>query len=324
MSRLPFALAVLPMLVLAGCGTGYSIPPNVAPRAVVRPLAAGGPIRVMPGDTVYSLSRQYGVPVRALIDANDLQPPFQLNPGATLRLPAGQEHVVQKGDTLYGIARKYAVDVSALVRSNGLKEPYTILVGQRLKLPSQVSTTTVIASPNAPGAVNKPTQPAAKPVPQAAAPSSPPAELPATPPALVGKGFIWPVKGKVVSDFGPMAKGQHNDGINIAVARGTPIRAAENGVVAYAGNELRGFGNLLLVKHADGWMSAYAHNEQLLVRRGDEVRRGQVIAKSGATGNVDGPQLHFELRQGTRAVNPLGHLQEFTAGVSRDVRPGPG
>jgi murein DD-endopeptidase MepM/ murein hydrolase activator NlpD len=286
-------------------------------------------VQVAPGDTVYSIARQYGVPVRALIDANNLQPPFQLSPGTTLRLPAGQEHVVQKGDTLYGIARKYGVDMSALVRANALKEPYTILVGQRLKLPSQVTNTVVIASPNAPGAAKQaPTKPA--PFPSVAAtpppqqPSSPPpAPLP-SPPALGGKGFIWPVKGRVVSDFGPMAKGQHNDGINIAVPKGTPVHAAESGVVAYAGGELKGFGNLLLIKHADGWMSAYAHNDQLLVGKGDRVQRGQVIAKAGATGNVDGPQLHFELRQGTRAVNPVSHLRDFTAGVFPGVRPDPG
>ncbi|MCB2107103.1 MAG: M23 family metallopeptidase, partial [Rhodobacteraceae bacterium] len=98
------------------------------------------------------------------------------------------------------------------------------------------------------------------------------------------------------------------DGINISVAAGTDVRAADNGIVAYAGNELKGFGNLLLVKHADGWTTAYAHNQALLVGRGDQVRRGQVIAKTGGTGNVTAPQLHFEVRQGTRAVDPLLHL----------------
>jgi murein DD-endopeptidase MepM/ murein hydrolase activator NlpD len=120
--------------------------------------------------------------------------------------------------------------------------------------------------------------------------------------------FFWPVNGKVISPFGPKDGGQHNDGINIAAPLGTPVKAAENGVVVYAGNELRGFGNLLLIRHADGWVSAYAHCDTLLVKRGSQVRRGQVIARVGQTGNVDSPQLHFELRKGAQAVDPMTEL----------------
>ncbi|MCH7931873.1 MAG: M23 family metallopeptidase, partial [Proteobacteria bacterium] len=111
-----------------------------------------------------------------------------------------------------------------------------------------------------------------------------------------------------VSRFGPKAGGLHNDGINIVAPRGSDVRAAENGVVAYTGNELRGYGNLVLIRHTDGWMSAYAHNETLLVSRGETVRRGQVIARVGSTGNVATAQSHFELRHGARSVNPLKHL----------------
>jgi murein DD-endopeptidase MepM/ murein hydrolase activator NlpD len=120
--------------------------------------------------------------------------------------------------------------------------------------------------------------------------------------------FLWPVNGKVVSPFGPKDGGLHNDGINIAAPLGTPVRAADNGVVVYAGNELRGFGNLLLVRHAGGWVSAYAHCDALLVKRGQEVKRGQVIARVGQTGNVAAPQLHFELRKGAQAINPMNEL----------------
>jgi murein DD-endopeptidase MepM/ murein hydrolase activator NlpD len=120
--------------------------------------------------------------------------------------------------------------------------------------------------------------------------------------------FLWPVNGKIISPFGPKDGGLHNDGINIAAPLGTPVHAADNGVVVYAGNELRGFGNLLLVRHADGWVSAYAHCDALLVKRGDNVKRGQVIARVGQSGNVSAPQLHFELRKGAEAVDPLGQL----------------
>ena len=119
-----------------------------------------------------------------------------------------------------------------------------------------------------------------------------------------------------MTSFGPGKGGLHNDGINIAAPRGTPVRAAENGVVAYVGNELRGFGNLILVKHAGGWVTAYAHNEKLLVRRGDKVARGQAIAQVGSTGNVARPQLHFEIRKGARAVNPTKLLDRQNASLA--------
>jgi murein DD-endopeptidase MepM/ murein hydrolase activator NlpD len=108
----------------------------------------------------------------------------------------------------------------------------------------------------------------------------------------------------------------HNDGINIAAPKGTPVRAADNGVVVYVGNELRGFGNLVLIKHADNWVTAYAHNETTLVSRGDKVKRGQAIARVGNSGSVAEPQLHFEIRQGTRAVDPMGLLDPQRAAMA--------
>lgn len=153
----------------------------------------------------------------------------------------------------------------------------------------------------------KPT--ALSPIGQATAALEPQAGQGASEPAPRSSGkFFWPVNGKVISPFGPKDGGQHNDGINIAAPLGTPVKAAENGVVVYAGNELRGFGNLLLIRHADGWVSAYAHCDTLLVKRGAQVKRGQVIARVGQTGNVDSPQLHFELRKGAQAVDPMTEL----------------
>jgi murein DD-endopeptidase MepM/ murein hydrolase activator NlpD len=122
--------------------------------------------------------------------------------------------------------------------------------------------------------------------------------------------FIWPVKGRLLSGFGPAGKGLHNDGINIAAPAGAQVRAVDNGVVVYAGSELKGFGNLLLIKHANGLTTAYAHNAKLLVARGDTVRQGQVIATVGKTGNVTAPQLHFEVRKGTEAVDPELYLPQ--------------
>ena len=136
----------------------------------------------------------------------------------------------------------------------------------------------------------------------------------AKPPAIeapeprAGSRFQWPLRGAILSDFGPKPGGLHNDGINISASRGASVVSADNGVVAYAGNELRGFGNLLLIRHADGWMTAYAHLDDMLVERGAKVTRGQKIGPVGSTGNVSSPQLHFEVRRGNRAIDPRDHL----------------
>ena len=130
----------------------------------------------------------------------------------------------------------------------------------------------------------------------------------ATPPALSGKGFLWPVSGRLVGRFGEKPNGQRNDGINIAAPAGTPVRASESGIVVYAGNQIAGFGNMLILRHAGGFITTYAHNQRLEVGVGDRVRRGQVIAEVGATGTVLTSQLHFELREGTRPIDPQAHL----------------
>ena len=125
--------------------------------------------------------------------------------------------------------------------------------------------------------------------------------------------FRWPAKGRIIAGFGPRTNGQTNDGINIALPEGTPIKAAEDGVVAYAGNELKGYGNLVLIRHANNWVSAYANNEEILVKRGDKVARGQTIAKAGATGSASQPQVHFELRKGSRPVDPTKYMSDQAA-----------
>jgi murein DD-endopeptidase MepM/ murein hydrolase activator NlpD len=147
------------------------------------------------------------------------------------------------------------------------------------------------------------------------------AEPPAPARAPAGT-FLWPVHGHVVEGFGTGPDGTHNDGINIAAARGAAVEATDGGVVAYAGNELRGYGNLVLIKHASGWISAYAHCDVVLVKTGQKVVRGQVIARVGSTGNVSEPQLHFELRRGKKPVDPRGYLTPLPAVASKDGRSG--
>jgi len=120
--------------------------------------------------------------------------------------------------------------------------------------------------------------------------------------------FRWPVRGKVITTYGAKTNGKANDGINLAVPEGTPVKAAEDGVVAYSGNELKGYGNLILVRHSNGYVTAYAHASELMVKRGDTIKRGQIIAKSGQSGEVGSPQLHFEIRKGSSPVDPLQFL----------------
>ena len=131
------------------------------------------------------------------------------------------------------------------------------------------------------------------------------------PPVRKGSLFIWPVNGTLISRFGAKGRGLHNDGVNILAPKGTVVRSAGSGIVAYAGNELRGFGNLLLIKHGNGWVTAYAHNEILTVRRGDKVKKGQAVARVGSSGNVFRPQLHFEIRKGNEALDPILNISNI-------------
>ncbi len=273
-----------------------------------------------------------------------------------------QEIEVRYGQTLSGIAHAHHVPMQLLAAANHLAPPYRIEAGQTLIIPSagqpatppapvslaalppaQPEAAALPRSPGAGGLDSAPRIPAEKPPTAAAAPApvvSAPAQAdggkpvdaargtPATPeqpatPAQTSGIFLWPVHGRVLAGYGPGTDGTHNDGINIAAPRGAPVEAADAGVVAYAGNELRGYGNLLLVKHPNGWISAYAHCDLMLVRRGDKVARGQVIARVGSTGNVNEPQLHFELRRGNHAVDPREFLAPLPTATSRE-RSGPG
>jgi len=313
MIRLPVPLVLLAGLIVAGCAPSswpfdgsepwaVNQPPPRQQRQQHPPSAAAfvgaGAVTVGRGDTVFALSRRHGVSVRAIIEANRLRPPFHLNVGQRIVLPRAREHVVKRGDTLGAVAGKYRIGLYELARANRLRSPYTIRVGQRLRI-SGIGAVDVASIRSKP--VYRPPTRTATRTPSASAPR---------PPRSSG-GFLWPVKGRVVSGFGPRAKGLFNDGINIAAPRGAAVRVSDNGVVAYAGGEIKAFGNLLLVRHSGGWITAYAHNERLMVRRGDVVKKGQVIARVGSTGTVSKPQLHFELRRGKRTVDPRKHLPKL-------------
>jgi murein DD-endopeptidase MepM/ murein hydrolase activator NlpD len=303
---------------------GASVAPAYA-AAPPQPYTPAGAADAMP------------VPLGQMAAAPAAPPPLGAPPttlgaqAATIAAPpaaSGARHTVQPGDTMWNVSQRYGVPVDALIAANGGST--TIKIGQALTIPGgaapaevQVATAPAMV-PEAPSAAPADAQTAALPpaapaapveIQQASLPSQGAAEAAAPAPAVApaadtATDFRWPVRGRIISGFGKKADGERNDGINLAVPGGTEVKAAEDGTVIYAGNELKSYGNLVLVRHADGWVSAYAHNSDLKVKRGDTISRGQVIALSGMTGGVTTPQVHFELRKDAAPVDPLQHLSE--------------
>jgi len=265
-------------------------------------------IIVVQGDSLYKISKRENIPLKSLILGNRIKAPYIIYPGQKLRLPIQQLYIVKKNENIYGIATKFHINPRALVQKNDLKPPYHLQTGERLRIPtvkdfnnkkvkkvtiSKVSVKTPLntADKNNSKFQNKKFS----------------SKIDKLSKSLSIK-FQWPIKGPIIIGFGPRKGGLHNDGINIAAPAGTKIRAAENGVVVYSGNQLRGFGNLALIRHKNGWMTAYAHALLLNVKRGDTVRRGQVIGKVGRTGSVAKPQLHFELRRNNKPQDPRKYI----------------
>jgi murein DD-endopeptidase MepM/ murein hydrolase activator NlpD len=334
--------------------------------------ATGGTsITLREGETLYNLSKRYGVPVKAILTANGIAdansvragqsiviPTYVYSKNAPISAPDNDPNTlaasasrgslgaaapavgdapaaavnaaaatakatsgtvtVAAGDSLARIARENGVTVSALKAANDLSAD-NIRIGQVLKLPgapvqtaaaSPAKPTATDASPQSAVASTTAAQSGSQPKPQAETDSQKTASTgDLNAPARTGiEEFRWPVRGRVISNFGEKTDTGRNDGIDISVPEGTAVKAAENGVVVYAGDELEGLGNLVLIRHADGWVSAYAHNKQIDVKRGDEVKRGQTIARSGRTGSADMPMLHFELRKNSTPVDPIKHL----------------
>ncbi|MGL3109431.1 peptidoglycan DD-metalloendopeptidase family protein [Bradyrhizobium sp. BR 1432] len=306
---------------------------HVTPQAILAANGYKGPRTLSPG-------QQLIIPHPATATATAAAPAPAMVPVAAV--PAAKPvaavaappstHFVNRGDTLASIARKNHISAAELARANGLAPSAKLKLGTKLTVPGAKTAAVaapVAATPVAAAPVVGTLQPvAAAPAPAtkmaaAAAPvqsarlaqatanvEEKPAETPAKAAEATGAlpTFRWPVRGKVVTSYGAKTNGKSNDGINLAVPEGTPVKAAEDGVVAYSGNELKGYGNLVLVRHSNGYVTAYAHASELLVKRGDTIKRGQVIAKSGQSGEVASPQLHFEIRKGSSPVDPLQFL----------------
>lgn len=279
---------------------GARPPAPVAVAAPAAPRASGRPAThtVTGGETLAGVARRYGVSRQQLATANRIEPTQSLRTGQTLQIPSVQAAVTS--------SRQLSVQPSvAPAAPVARREQAQRAVAQAQATPAgrQADPQPTAAIPPAQSALAaQQSTPAPAPV-QAAAEASATAEAPARA-ASAEPQFRWPVRGRVVAGF----RAGSNDGIKLSVPQGTPIKAAEDGVVAYAGNELRGYGNLVLVRHANGFVTAYAHNASIAVRRGEQVRRGQTIAAAGQTGNVSSPQLHFEIRRGATPVDPMTFL----------------
>lgn len=317
LSRLVFVFtSLIPILFLPSCLSTSQAPAPVSTYGSSAGLGSAGVHVVLEGDTLYDISKRYRISMRDIAYLNKLSAPFMLAEGQRLQLPPPQKYKVRSGDTLYEISRMFSTDTSAVARQNNLRPPYTIRTGQVLRMPSSIpapkskpaSVRVASVNPSQKPPVGTAARTSPSNVPAAKKAVSRPVKISSTPPSRAASKFLRPVSGKIISGYGPKKDGLHNDGINIAAARGTPVKAAENGVVVYAGNELKGSGNLILVRHADRYMSAYAHLDKFLIKRGQTVKRGQTIGTVGSTGAVSSPQLHFEIRRGTEAINPQGHL----------------
>ena len=293
----------------------YSPAPNRRMGAAPAPYGEspaqiqGHRIKVAKGDTLSTLSRRYGVPVETIVSANNL-------PDG--RLAVGQELVLPGVTAAKAAAAAKAQPNVRVVKTETIAPPQgTSLAEEEVaeaagaeagaRQAAQADNTPGTKPQNKPGDVAASSETTGDGAPRVAVND----QLPAPDP--MSGNFRWPVKGRIISGFGSRPDGSHNDGIDVAVPQGTSVKAAENGVVAYSGNELKGYGNLVLIRHANNWVSAYANNEELLVKRGDKVRRGQIIAKAGATGAVSQPQVHFELRKGSRPVDPTKYMSSQAA-----------
>lgn len=291
---------------------------NVPSSEILKANGYGGPRVLQPGQQLIIPRRTAQASPPALSNA----PSTKVAAG----LPASV-HVVRSGDTLMNLSRRHNIAPAQLAAANNIPVTTHLKIGDKINIPGGRAVAAAPASQvvaEAPKPAAAASAPAAKPVTVASvepqqkarvASETAAADLPAAQSPVKAAEttnalptFRWPVRGRVITAYGAKANGKQNDGINVAVPEGTPVKAAEDGVVAYSGSELKGYGNLILVRHSNGYVTAYAHASELMVKRGDTIKRGQIIAKSGQTGEVGSPQLHFEIRKGSAAVDPLQFL----------------
>jgi murein DD-endopeptidase MepM/ murein hydrolase activator NlpD len=290
---------VLMTLALAACATGKRAEYHPAPTAYF-----SAPIHS--GDSVASVSGRYQVKQDDVVVINELPSRDARLSGRTIRVPAyGRIREAQRAPA-HGGARGGRGGKGGAV-SRGGRGGRAVVEVRSLPPPDGKGKSGARVAKDEPAGQRKGTR---KPEPKPAGAQTAWWEVIAPPAGQSGakKTFLWPVSGNVISSFGQAAGGERNDGINISAPRGTPVRAADAGTVTYVGNELKGYGNLVLIRHQSGYVTAYAHSDSVAVSRGEHVQRGQVIAHAGATGDVNQPQVHFELRFNTKPVDPVPYL----------------
>ncbi|MDA8614724.1 M23 family metallopeptidase [Alphaproteobacteria bacterium] len=302
-----FGIVVMSSL-LAACQTpnlslNRSTPAKliVAPlREPVEPIPPSQMVEVRANDTLYAVATRYQVTPQSVIEANGLQPPYNLRKGQALKLVPRRTHIVRPGDSVYVISQRYAVSQYQLAQLNFLKPPFELKIGQKLQLPNSLDFSVLdVGLPDGVSGTN-----IAQPAPtKTSVPAAPRKRFVA--PSLAGSsGFSWPVQGEIIAEFGPSQRGVHNDGVNIAASEGASVGAAAKGRVAFVGTNIKSFGKLVLVKHDGGIITAYAHLGDISVTEGDIVTAGQSIGTIGRSGRVDSPQLHFEIRKSRQPVDP--------------------
>ncbi len=273
----------------------------VAPlRELFEPIPPSQMVEVRANDTLYAVATRYQVTPQSVIEANGLQPPYNLRKGQTLKLVPRRTHVVRPGDSVYVISQRYAVSQYQLAQLNFLKPPFELKIGQKLQLPNSLDFSVLdVGLPDGVSGTN-----IAQPAPtKTSVPAAPRKRFVA--PSLAGSsGFSWPVQGEIIAEFGPSQRGVHNDGVNIAASEGASVGAAAKGRVAFVGTNIKSFGKLVLVKHDGGIITAYAHLGDISVTEGDIVTAGQSIGTIGRSGRVDSPQLHFEIRKSRQPIDP--------------------
>lgn len=287
----------------------------VAPRASV---ITGSSYTVQAGDTLSHIGEATGVGLSALAAANAIEPPYAIRVGQVLTIPEGRFHKVAAGETGIAIARAYGVPWFRIIELNALEEPFILKIGQRLAMPAEAATPQAADAERAQAFtldiddIVTGGEPAGTEEDVAlveVSPETDPAPLPPTTrvaePASFSGAFGWPVTGPIRNRFGPAGEGQINHGIDIAVAQRTPVKAAGDGVIAFVGDGVTGYSSVILIRHGNGWISAYGRTGQATVTRGQGVKRGQVIGYSG-TGAA--PLIHFELRKNRIPVDPVKHL----------------
>ena len=244
-------------------------------------------IKIVTGDTLDSISKKYQVTKKELIKFNKIKYPYILKPGKFIKIPVSKRYKIKKGDTLYKIAKCSSTNVLEIKNKNTNLNEKKLIVGSVINLPYYSQDNCKPKSKK----ITKKNRSIKK--------------------SIKSKEiFIWPVQGSIITYFGKQKGGRKNDGINIISVKGNPVRAAMTGKVIYRGNELLAWGNLIIIKHKNNWTTAYAHLDKLLVKKGEIIKTGDIIASVGATGNVDKSQLHFQVRKNSKPLDPMKFLKK--------------